>query len=569
MRKRKLLALSMAAILLLLVLAGCGGEAEDSTTPPADTEVDAEGEGRETGLDAEQYFTFTIAAEPTTLDPSKGTDTYSNTILNNVLESLIRLEEDENQETSLAPAGAESWDHNEDGTVWTFKIRENHWSDGEKVRAQDYEYGIKRSIDPNTASPYAWILSPIKNASKINSGELPLEELGVRSIDEETLEITLETPTPYFEQLTYLRVMLPQRQDIVEAQGDRYGTELDTIVYNGPFVLSNWVHNSELTLSKNDSYWDSENVKLENVNLKIIEDENAIYNSYLNRSIDAVGANSPEWKEQFMADENSNHYEIVSPNTFFMFFNTQDEVFKNENIRKAFSAAIDREELANVIFDGVHAPAYGWVPPTMNIGEDEYRTVVDSPVEKLLAENPDPTELLIKGLEELGMDPDPAKLTVRISLGGTDQWFRTYGEYLQQVFTTTLGINFEVEQMEWPVFNSNIEKGDFQIGYMAWGAEFNDPSYMLNLFRSDAQAIGTGWENARYDELMDLASAEMDIDKRLEYFIEAENILLYEEAAVAPVVYPRTNTFRAKYIKRLGINPFTTQGYKYGYTEGR
>lgn len=570
MRKRKLLTLSMAAMLLLLALAGCGGKTEDSTTPPpADTDVDTEGEEKEIGLDAEQYFTFTIAAEPTTLDPSKGTDSYSNLILNNVLESLIRLEEDEEQNTYLAPAGAESWEHNEDGTVWTFKIRENYWTDGVQVKAQDYEYGIKRSINPATASPYAWILSPIKNATKVNSGELSVEELGVKSLDEETLEITLETPTPYFEQLTYLRVMLPQRQDIVEAQGDKYGTEIDTIVYNGPFVLSNWVHNSELTLSKNENYWDKDNVKLQAVNLKIIEDENAVYNSFLNRSIDAVGANSPEWKNQFMEDESINHYEIVYPTTFFMFFNTQDAVFKNANIRKAFSAAIDREELANVIFDGVHAPAYGWVPPTMNIGEEEYRAVADAPIKKLADENPDPKELLIKGLEELGMDPDPAKLTVRISLGGTDQWFRTYGEYLQQMFSKTLGINFEVEQMEWPVFNSNVEKGDFQIGYMSWGAEFNDPSYMLNLFRSDAQAIGTGWKNDRYDELMDLAAAEMDSDKRLEYFKEAEEILLYEEAVVAPVVYPRTNLFRYKYIKGYGVNPFSTQGYKYGYTQGR
>lgn len=568
MFNKKFLALSMAILLVLVALVGCGGDTEDKDTPPANTGGNDVDSGQ-AGIDAEQYFTFTLAAEPTTLDPSKGADNYSNTILINTLEPLLRLEEDENNNTFIAAAGAESWEPNEDGTVWTFKIRDNNWSDGVKVTAHDYEYGIKRSLDPNTASPYAWIMEDIKNASKVNSGALALDELGVKALDDETLEITLETPTPYFEQLTYIRVMLPQRKDIVEAQGDKYGTELDTIVYNGPFILSNWVHNSELTLSRNENYWGKDDVKMQTINLKIIQDENAVYNSLTNGEIDAAGANRPEWRAQFMADERLNHYEVVNPTTFFMFFNTQDEVFKNENIRKAFSVAINREELANVIFDGIHTPAYGWVPPTMNIGDDEYRSLAGTPVKTLIDDNPDPKALLIKGLEELGMDPDPSKLTVRISLGGTDQWFRTYGEYLQQMYITSLGVNFEVEQMEWPVFDSNVNKGDFQIGYMAWGADYNDPSNMLNLFKSDAGAIGTGWVNERYDELIDKAAGEMDVEKRLEYFKEAEEILLYQDAAVAPVVYPRSNIFRYKYINRLGLNPFGSQGYKYSYTQGR
>ncbi|MDR7856897.1 peptide ABC transporter substrate-binding protein [Tissierella sp.] len=566
MRNKKFLVLSIVMLLVLLTVVGCGKEDAKVVDKPSDstggnTEV-------ATDIDSEQYLNLILGAEPSTLDASKGADSYSNTILNNVFEPLTRLEEDENQNNFLAAAGAESWDHNEDGSVWTFKIRDNTWSDGVKVRAQDYEYGIKRSLAQDTASPYAFILMPIKNASKVNSGQMSVDELGVKSLDDKTLEITLESATPYFEQLTYQRVMLPQRQDIVEAQGDKYGTELDTVVYNGPFTLTNWVHNSELVLTKNENYWGKDDVKMQTINLKIIQDENAIYNSLANGSVDAAVANRPEWKEKFMKDENLDHIEIVNPSTFFMFFNTQNEVFKNANIRKAFSAAINREEAANVIWNGVNAPAFGWVPPSMNLGDDEYRQVAESPVSKLV-EDSDAKALLIKGLEELGMDTDPSKLTVRISLGSTDQWFRTYGEYLQQMYKTNLGINLEVNQMEWPVFDSSVQKGDFQIGYMAWGADFNDPSNMLSLFYSKAPAIGTGWSNERFDELIDLASAEMDPAKRLEYYTEAEHILLYEEAAVAPVVYPRTNSFRYKFIKSLGVTPFGTQGYKYGFTQGR
>lgn len=567
MRNKKFLVLSIVMLLVLLTVVGCGKEDAKVVDKPSDstggnTEV-------ATDIDSEQYLNLIIDAEPSTLDASKGSDSYSNGILNNVLEPLTRLEEDENQNNFLAAAGAESWDHNEDGTVWTFKIRDNTWSDGVKVRAQDYEYGIKRSLAQETASPSAYLLSPIKNATKVNSGELPVDELGVKSLDDNTLEITLEAVTPYFEQLTYQRVMLPQRQDIVEAQGDKYGTELDTVVYNGPFTLTTWVHNSELVLTKNENYWGKDDVKMQTINLKIIQDENARYNSLANGSVDVAVANRPEWKEKFMKDENLEHLEVVVPSTFFMFFNTQDEVFKNANIRRALSAAINREEAANVIWNGVNAPAFGWVSPSINIGDDEYRQVAESPVKKLVEDNPDPKALLIKGLEELGMDPDPSKLTVKISLGSTDQWFRTYGEYLQQMYIKNLGINFEVQQMEWPVFGSSVEKGDFQIGYMAWGAEFNDPISLLSLLKSDAAAIGTGWKNERYDQLIDLASSEMDQAKRLEYFKEAEHILLYEDAAVAPVVYPGRNIFSYKYVKNLGVTPFGTQGYKSGFTQGR
>ncbi len=573
---KKYLSLAIVFVLLLTILVGCG-ENDSQTNSEGNTEQQsqtggqtAQGTGQE--LDSEQYLNFFMSAEPSTLDPSKGADSYSNAVLNNVMEPLTRLEEKEENGVFVnfvAAAGAESWEPNEDGTVWTFKLRDNTWSDGVPVTAQDYEYGMKRSLDQETASPYAFLLMPIKNAAKVNRGELTVDELGIKALDEKTLEITLESSTPYFIQLTSLRVTLPQRKDIVEKYGDTYGTELDKVVYNGPFTLATWAHNSELILTKNENYWDKDTVKLQTVTLKIIQDENAIYNSLANGSLDQAGASQPEWKEKFMADENLQYIEIIEPSTYFVFFNTQNEVFKNANIRKAFSAAIDREELANVMFDGVPAPAYGWVPPSISIDDQEYRTAVEEPVKALVKDNPDPKALLVKGLEELGMDPDTSKLTVKISLGGTNQWFRDYGEYLQQMYINKLGVNIEIETNDWPIFNAAVEKGEFQLGYMAWGADFNDPVSMLSLHTSDAGAIGTGWGNDRYDELIDLASKEMEPAKRLEYFSEAEKILIYDEAVVAPVVYPRSNIFRYKYVHELGVTPFGTSGYKYAHTIGR
>ncbi|HLR20501.1 MAG TPA: peptide ABC transporter substrate-binding protein, partial [Tissierellaceae bacterium] len=249
MKGKKSLSLLLVLVLLATALVGCGND--DKETSNSET---SEGEN----IDSEQYFNFVLNAEPSTLDPSKGSDIYSWKVLQNIMEPLTRLEEDENQEMELKPAGAKEWEISDDGLVWTFDLVENEWSDGEPVTANDYEFGAKRSVDPETASPFAFLMTSIKNADEIIEGDMDPDELGVKALDDNTLEITLKHPTPYFDQLTYQRVLLAQREDIVEEHGDTFGSEPDTLVYNGPFVLSQWAHNSEVVLEKNDNYWDSD-----------------------------------------------------------------------------------------------------------------------------------------------------------------------------------------------------------------------------------------------------------------------------------------------------------------------
>lgn len=557
MRAKKYIALAAAFAVCLTTLTSCGKASKNTSSNGTQT------------IDKNQYLNVVMSAEPSTLDPSKGSDTYSNEILNNVLEPLTRLEEDSKQHISIKPAAAESWKSNTDGTVWTFKLRDLKWSDGVPVKAQDYEYSLKRTLTPATASPYAYLLNPIKNATKVNSGKLPVDQLGVKAIDDKTLQITLESPTPYFMELTYQRVMFPQRKDIVEKNGDKFGSEISTLVFNGPFTLKTWSHNTQIVLSKNNSYWDKNSVKLSTVNYKIISDENAVYNSLANGSIDSTSVGQPEWINKFKSNKKLTYFQVVNPTTFFQFYNTKDKLFKNANIRKAFSLAINRNDLAKVIFHGINVPANGWVPPSISIGGKEYRSEVKEPLKQLAKDNSDPKALLVKGLKELGMDSDPSKLNIKLSLGSTDQWFRNYGDFMQQMYNKTLGVNIKVDLVQWPVFSSEVSKGDFQIGYMSWGADFNEPISMLSLFKSDANSIKTGWKNDKYDELVDEASKEMNDAKRLEYYKEAENILLYDESVVAPTVYPKSNVFRYNYVKGLGVTPWGTEGFKYAYTQGR
>ncbi len=559
--RRRILALVLALAMLMTMLTGCGGAGK---TASADSTA-AAGEQ----LDAEQYLNVSLGAEPMSMDSVRASDQYSGFVLNEIFEPLTRLGEDENLKNFIEPAGAEKWEQSADGLTWTFHLRENKWSDGKVVTAGDYEYGIKRVLDPKSGAPYSFLLMPIKNAAKVNKGELPVDQLGVKAVDDKTLVINLETPSAYFLNLTYQSAMFPQRKDIVEKSGEKYGTEVETMVFCGPFFMKAWNHNSEIVIEKNPNYWDSKTVKLSNINFKIIKEENALYNSLESGAIDTLGVTKPEWVEKFSKNEKLKKDTLGLPSTYFAFYNHKDKLFSNANVRKAFTLGIKREEMANVIFYGMNEPGYGWVPKTMMIGDKEYRGEVKEPLRVLAEENKDPKALLAKGLAELGMDTDTTKLTVKFTLGSTNQRMKTIGEYYQQMYKETLGVNLEIEQLDWPIFMEKAAKHEFQMSYMAWGANFNDPICMMDLLKSDANSIYTGWGNPKYDELINKAAASVDQAERLELFRQAETILLHDEAVLAPVAYPRTNAFTYKYAKKLGLTAFGTVGFKYAYTSGR
>ena len=561
MKMKRLLALALAGV-MTFSMAACGGGSEDKK---------AEGEQKTVNgdvLDAEQHFNTYLFSEPSTLDSVKGNDNYGNGILLNIMEPLTRMDEEDGKNVRVG-AGAESWESNEDGSVWTFKLRENQWSDGKPVTAEDYVYGITRTLDPEAGSPNAYLITCIKNGVAVNNGEKAVSELGIKALDEKTVEITLESPTPYFLSLTDTKAMFPQRKDIVEKYGETYGAEKDNIVGNGPFVLQTWTHNSEIVLAKNEKYWDAENVHLQNVNYKILNDENAIYNSFENKSLDTCNSGTPEWIDRFKSKEDVVYTKSVTPSVRFHFFNTKDELFANENIRKAFTLAINREEVAKSIYFDTMDPLYSWVPDGVSTGEiGIYREQVEEPL-KAMYESENPKELLLKGMEELGLGSDPSKLKVKFTLGDTNQWIRNYGEYYQQVFKKELGVNIELDTNEWGTFQSKTNSGDYQMGYMVWGIDYNDPIAMLSLMKSTSKSIPTFWENAEYDALIDQASVEMDEQKRVELYQQAEKILFEEGCALCPVVNESSHSFTYEYVKNTSKLPFTTMGSKKLYISGR
>lgn len=543
---------SLILAILLLTLAACGKGPEGNKESTAAQE--------QQGV----YYNTYLTADPISMDISKISDTYSSNLVNNVMESLVRMGE-RNGNYTIIPGDALTWESNADGTVWTFRLGENTWSDGQPVLAQDYVYSLRRSADPRINCPNEYYLLPVAGYQQVRDGA-PVESLGVQALDEKTLQITLSYPVPSFLEMCCGTIYYPQRQDIVERYGELYGTEPEYTLYNGPYTLESWNHDAALTLKKREDYWNAKNVQIETVNIHILEDSATVCAMFEAGQLDNVSTSSAEWVEKFMNREDTTYVKSYGAAVNYIFYNTKDPLLCNANVRRAFSMAIDREELNQVAFGGRSNPATGWVSPSMSVGPISYRGFAGNMIQAMYGEarekNMTARDYLLLGMKELGLGEDPSILNVTFSLAGTDAWFRTLGEYLQRTYREALGIELKVSYTDWSAFSDNLASGNYQMGYMGWSANYNDPYDVLSLFMSTNDSIQNGWSNREFDKLVLKAQKEMDEAKRLQLYQEAEAILLLEEYVVNPVLFPSSNNFYRNYVDGYLTLAYSTGGYQ-------
>ncbi|CEN77627.1 ABC transporter substrate-binding protein [Paraclostridium sordellii] len=266
---------------------------------------------------ANKELNLTLAGDIPTLDVSKASDMDSFYMITNTMEGLTRVD----AKGVATPAMAESWEQSEDGKTWTFKIRKDaKWSNGDPVTAKDFEYSWKRTLNPETASQYGYVMYDIEGASDYNNGKVDnADNVGVKALDDNTLQVKLNRRVNYFDQLMSFCVFFPQNQKFVEAQPDKIGTTAENTVYNGPFTMSTWKMDDLCVLSKNDNYWDKDTVKLNKVNLKVVKDPNAAVNLYETGGIDVVGLTSEnvdKYKDskEFMTTKKAETYFLLLNN---------------------------------------------------------------------------------------------------------------------------------------------------------------------------------------------------------------------------------------------------------------
>ncbi|MDR5001856.1 peptide ABC transporter substrate-binding protein [Brevibacillus parabrevis] len=532
-------------VLLSGLFAGCSNSAS-TNQPAADSTQQSQPAPSQP---AATQILHMNASEPETLDSGMSNDVISGAFIRSLYDSLVRLDKDGKPVNSVASDIKLS----DDKKVYTFTLRASKWSNGDPVTANDFAFAWLRVLNPKTASGSAYKYYPIKNARAFFEGKAKAEDVGIKVLDEKTLQVTLENPTPYF--LTLATFYYPVNQKVVEANPD-WAKKPETIVTNGPFKLANWEHKNKIELAKNDQYWDKDVVKLDEIEFSMIEDTNTeleLFNSgeldwaggpISGLPADAIGPLRDEGKLQTM--ERATNY--------YLLFQTEKPPFTNAKIRKAFAYAINRKDIADNIGQAGQTPLMGFVPLSASLKPDGYFKDNDGETAK---------QLLAEGMRELNL----AKLPEITYLYNTSDLNKKIAEALQAQWKQVLGVDVKLLNKELKVMFDDQEHGKYMISRTGWTGDYNDSVNFLELMMEKYSSNNsTFWHNERYVELVKKAYAEPDEAKRNQYLVEAESILM-EEMPVTGVYSSVNSWVQNDKVKGITVDPLGYIDFKWGYKE--
>lgn len=576
---KKVLSVILAASLAFGLLTGCSGNQKpvDAEKPNQEVNNPSDSNSNEPGeLDENQYLNYSLMGDPKVIDTTQTNFTTDLVIACNTTMSLTRLQKVDGN-LAAQPYGAKSWTVSDDGLVYTFTLNEAQWEDGVPVTAQHYVDAIRRTLDPQLASPASSTLYVIKNAELARRGDIALEELGVKAIDDLTLEITLENPVPYFMDLTYSPAYSPVRLDVIEKSGSKYGTDVDTLISCGAYKLAEWVHDSHLKLVKNETYFEADKVNLKEINFKIIKDSNSIMSELYTGGIDRASVSNVEWREKMIQSGKFNYGDYILSGTHMLVVNTAYEdngvkLLSNAKIRRAISACIDREEAGSLLNADLAVPATGLVASTISVGGENFREATGYNGTAWNAEITDPKALFIEGLNELGADPDPSKYSIKYLVRSTTATSKDNAEYFYEIFKNAIGFDLEIVQVESSVGRDMTKNGDFGITNTSIYADYNDPYSLLETWISaNNVSYNNGWKNEEFDKLLLDSSSVKDMKERANMLAKAEKILVEDDCVIIPIFHPMSSMMTAKYV--YGFNNeasmFAPTLFSTVYTSGR
>lgn len=558
MRKRLLAVLLTLAVVLSTALTGCGGSTPTTdTSKPADTNAQQSTQDNTPKLDADQTVSCR-GYDFKTLNISAESDAQTFTTYNQVFEGLMREVVDEKGDHVVVPALAKEMKISQDGLVYTFILRDAKWSDGQPITAKDFEFSWKRLIDPANAFDYGNFLSMVKNVPEYQAGNAKVEDVGIKALDDKTFEVTLGNVTPYFDKLMTFGCLVPQREDLVKAQGDQYGQDYKTAVYSGPFVISDYQKSSKIVYSKNPNYWDAANVKLEKAECPIVDEPATQVQLFQAKQIENLEGQS-DFIAQLDANKDAGGYDHIlgyNGGSYYIVFNTKNPVLANAKVRQAMTAAFDRQAYVDIVFKR-NVPAYGFICPQLACGDKVFRNEIEEPVKKLVSDVKDPKALFIEGLKEMNMDPDPSKITLQVLNGPQSSLSSAQSQFIQDQFSSKIGIKLElIFSVDNPTYFQSRTKGEFDLCPGGWGADFNDVSNFFGIFKTGDGNNNGKWSNKEFDDLLDQGVKELDTAKRLEIYKKAEQILCADDPAIIMAYYGDLQIFRYKYVKGFMVPLF-------------
>ena len=472
----------------------------------------------------DQTFTYWELDERSSIDPQVSEDVSGAAFVRDLFEGLYNQDADGN----LVPAGALSHSVNEAGDVYTFNLRpESKWSNGDPVTAHDFVYAWQRLVDPELASPYSWFMHVmnVKNGDAIVSGDMAPEELGVRAIDDLTLEVTLEAPTHYFALTTVHGSTFPVHRATVEAHGAEW-TKPENIVVNGAYILTEHVPSERTTRERNTMYWNNENTILDKVVTLVINDENVALTRYFAGELDQTGVPAgqyPKMKAEYPDQAHSNPRLCNYYYTFNM-SDTTNPAFKDVRVRQALSLAVDRSIITDAVLQGGQFQAYTFTP-ALTAGF----VTPDVPIASMTQAERDAKAMELMAEAGYGSD-NPLSFSM---LYNTSEGHKKIAVAMSQMWKQKLGAEVELANQEWKTFLETRGNQDFELARGAWCGDYNEASTFLDLLGSSSGYNDGKYSNARVDELLAMSKTS---DNTQPLYTEIEQIVS-EEVPVIPVYH--------------------------------
>ena len=521
---KKQLVLATLILTGALVLAGCGGGGSKSATKAGG-----------------KILTIELGPEVESIDPALNTTNDGANYLTYLFDNLLRID----KEGKVAPSLAEKYEVSDDGLTWTFHLRDGlKWSDGSDLTANDFVYSWQRMIDPEVAAPYAEITLGMLEGYEEAIGKPDADgnptidpdvtKLGVEATDDKTLVVHMSHPAPYFDRLAAFAALSPVKKDVVEANPDGWSLDPKTYISTGPFKLTEWKSGSYLMLEKNENYWNKDAVKLDGIKCLLMQDQNAAFSAY--ESGDALMIKDIPTQEITTLQKRSDYHLDPQLGTYFIDLNNTLDEFKDARVRQALSLALDRKYISETITAGTYTPASGFVSagtsdwdgslwadnitdPSVYINVNDFAGNL-AKAKELLAEAGHPNG---EGLPTLTYSTNDSAYHKKIA------------EYLQQAWKE-LGVNVEVNIVEWKSFTPQRRSGNYQIARDGWVMDYNDPSNILQLTQTGNGNNSSKYSNPEYDALLEKAAAEIDPQTRYGYFHQAEEMLM-RDMGVTPLLY--------------------------------
>lgn len=559
MRKNQFL---IKALILFLVvslgLAGCGFNSNNTTGN--DQGSKDQGSNTDTTQNdtpaQKQILKVEATAEIPTMDSVHAHDSVAFTVLNNVNEGLYRLGEDHNPILGIA----EDHQTSADGLTHTFTLRDAKWSNGDPVTANDFEFSWKRLLADEGHYNSMMANASVLNAADIIEGTKTPDALGVKALDAKTLEVTLESPNALFVTLLTFPVFLPQNQAFVEAQGDQYALEAANLLFNGPFVLSEWKHDQGWVYKKNPDYWDASVVQLDEIHVHVVKENSTSVNLYETDELDRI-ALSAAYVDQYRS---SPDFQVLPrASIIFMRFNNTHEILGNVNVRRGLDMAIDKVSLADVILNNGSTALYSHVPNDFSTSPD------GTPFRNYSGDfnkgsKDEAAQFFATGLAEASVD----KLTVSL-LSSDAEAHRKIAEYLKDQLETKLpGLTVDLSVVPFQQRLTQEKALDYDMVISTWGPDYNDPMTFIDMFVTGGSANRTGYSSAEFDGLVNQAKAEKDISKRYQLMVDAEKVLIGKDAVVAPLIQNAVAVLQRDKVKNIVQHPSGPDyTYKWAYIQ--